>query len=68
MNLQQLMQNPQKAIINILGNRNPMASNLINMVSNNDAKGIEQFARNLAKEKGKDPDKMFNDIKSKFGM
>lgn len=62
-----LMNNPKQFIGRALGN-NPIASNLINLVGNNDEKGIEQMARNLAKEKGQDPDKLFNDIKSKFGM
>ena len=65
--LQLLMQGPQKTINQIFGN-NPMGNNLINMVNNRDAKGIEQMARNLAKEKGKDPDKLFNDFKNQFGM
>lgn len=62
-----LMSNPKQLISKALGN-NPMAGNLMQMVSNNDQKGIEQMARNLAKEKGQDPDKLFNDIKSRFGM
>ena len=64
---QMLMQNPQQTIQKSLGN-NPMAGNLVNMINNKDQKGIEQMARNLAKEKGIDPDKMFNQIKSKFNM
>ena len=64
---QMLMQNPQQTIQKSLGN-NPMAGNLVNMINNKDQKGIEQMARNLAKEKGIDPDKMFNQIKSRFNM
>lgn len=68
LNLFQLLsQSPQQIISRALGN-NPMVGNLMQMVNNNDQKGIEQMARNLAKEKGQDPDKMFNDIKSKLGM
>ena len=68
MNIFQLLtSNPQQIINKVLGN-NPMAGNLIGMINNRDASGIEQMARNLAKEKGKDPDKMYNEIKSKFGM
>ena len=62
-----LMGNPQQVINKALGN-NPMGKNLINLVNNKDEKGIEQMARNLAKEKGQDPDKLFNDIKSRLGM
>lgn len=65
--LQLLTSNPQQIINKVLGN-NPMAGNLMSMINNKDTKGIEQMARNLAKEKGQDPDKMYNDIKSRFGM
>lgn len=65
--MQMLMQGPQQVINKVLGN-NPMATNLISMINNKDQNGIEQMARNLAKEKGQDPDKLFNDIRSKFGM
>ena len=68
MNIFQLLtSNPQQIINKVLGN-NPMAGNLIGMINNKDQKGIEQMARNLAKEKGQDPDRMFNEIKSRFGM
>lgn len=33
-----------------------MIGNIMTMVQNNDAKGLEQFARNLAKEKNFDID------------
>lgn len=65
--LQMLMQGPQQIINKVFGN-NPMGSNLINMMNNKDAKGIEQMARNLAKEKGKDPDQLFDQFKKQFGM
>lgn len=65
--LQVLTQSPQQIINKVFGN-NPMGSNLINLVNNKDAKGIEQMARNLAKEKGKDPDQLFDQFKKQFGM
>lgn len=65
--LQLLMQNPQQIINRVLGN-NPMTGNLINLVNNKDQKGIEQMARNLAKEKGVDPDKMYQQIKNQLGI
>lgn len=65
--LQALMQSPQQIINKAFGN-NPMGSNLMNLVNNKDAKGIEQMARNLAKEKGKDPDQLFDQFKKQFGM
>lgn len=65
--LQMLNSNPQQVINKMVGN-NPMAKNLLSMMKNNDSKGIEEMARNLAKEKGQDPDKLYNEIKSRFGM
>lgn len=61
------MQNPQQIINKVLGN-NPMTGNLINLVNNKDQKGIEQMARNLAKEKGVDADKMYQQIKNQLGI
>ena len=57
---------PQKMVMKALGSKNPMATNLIKMINSGDANGIEQFARNLAKEKGKDPDEMFKEANSFF--
>lgn len=65
--IQMLSQNPQQTLNKMLGN-NPMTSNLIKMVNEKDQNGIEQMARNLAKEKGVDADKLFNQIKDKFNM
>lgn len=59
--------NPQQILSNMLkGNNNPMAQNIINMMNNNDSKGIEQLARNLCRSKGIDPDQMMNDIQGRF--
>ena len=65
--IQMLMKGPQQVINQVFGN-NPMGNNLMNMVNSRDAKGIEQMARNLAKEKGKDPDQLFDQFKKQFGM
>lgn len=64
---QMLNSNPEQVINKMIGN-NPMASNLLTMMRNNDSKGIEQMARNLAKERGQNPDELYNQIKSRFGM
>lgn len=64
---QMLNSNPQQIVGKVLGS-NPVANNLVGMINNKDQKGIEQMARNLAKERGIDPDKMYNQIKSQFGM
>jgi len=65
--VQLLNTNPQQFVRQALGN-NPMAGNLINLIGNKDSKGLEQMARNMAKEKGIDADKLFNTYKEKLGM
>lgn len=47
-------------------NGNPVLNNLINMAKTGDSKGVENFARNLYKEKGKDFDKEFSEFMSNF--
>jgi len=61
--------NPQTMIMNMLKQQNnPMAQNMMSMVQNNDISGIEQFGRNIAKERGIDFDKAFSDFKNQFPM
>ena len=62
-----ITQNPQKMLNQILG-KNPMVGNLVNLINNKDEKGLEEMARNLAKEKGVDADKLYNQFKNQFGM
>lgn len=72
MQLMQAMRNPQAFMNQIMGNQqmmnNPMIKNTVNMAQKGDAKGIEQMARNLCKEKGLNADEVFNQIKSKMNM
>lgn len=62
--------NPQEFVINALqqekANGNPIAGNLIQMINSGDSRGIENVARNIAKEKGIDFDKEFNSFKQMF--
>lgn len=59
--------NPQQVIQNMISNNtNPMLNNLINMAQNGDTKGVENFARNIFKEKGRDFDKEFSEFMSNF--
>ena len=62
--------NPQAFVMNILQQDaqkgNPIAVNLIQMISSGDSRSIEQVARNIAKEKGIDFDKEFNSFKQMF--
>lgn len=77
MNLMQLMQmlrsggNLPQMLTSMLSQQagnNPMMKNVLGMVQNNDSAGIEQFARNLAKEKGIDADNAVSQIKQQLGM
>ena len=64
--------NPMQMIVNKLtqnfGNSNPMMNNVIGMAQKNDVKGLEEFARNLAKEKGVDVDEFYSKALQMFGM
>ena len=56
---------PQQLIEKIItGNTNPIILNLINMAKNGDQEGVENFARNLFREQGRDFDKELNDFMS----
>ena len=72
MNPIQMLQNfimkgfsPQKIVEQITGS-NPMVSTLIKMANAGDTNGVENFARNMFKEKGRDFDKEFSEFRSKF--
>lgn len=72
MNPMQILQNfmtkgltPQK-IVEQMGSHNPMMANLIKMANSGDTSGVEKFARNMFKEKGRDFDKEFSEFRSKF--
>ena len=47
-------------------NSNPVFANLIDMANKGDTKGVEEFARNIMKEKGMDYDTEFNNFKDNF--
>ena len=55
--------NPKNIVMNMIKNTmgsNPMVKNLKNKKKKGDNKGVENFARNIMKEKGMDFDKEFN--------
>ena len=56
---------PQSIVKNMTKN-NPIFTNLIEMAENGNEKEVENFARNLMKEKGKDFDKEFAEFKNNF--
>ena len=59
--------NPQQIVLNILkNNSNPIIGNLISMAQNGDTNGVEQFARNYMKEKGKGYDTEFSNFMNNF--
>lgn len=57
---------PQQIISQMMGNKNPIISNLMNMMQTGNSKGVEDFARNIFKEKGRDFDKEFGEFKNNF--
>lgn len=57
---------PQQIINQMSGNKNPMITNLMNMMQTGDSKGVEDFARNIFKEKGRDFDEEFGEFKKNF--
>lgn len=77
MNPMQIMQfirnsgNPQQFMMNMLeqqSGNNPMMANLLNLAKANKTSDIEQVARNLLKEQGRDYDKEFANFKQMFGL
>jgi len=52
-----------QGILNQLNVSNPILNNVINMAKNGDTQGVENFARNICKQKGLDFDKEFNKFK-----
>lgn len=56
---------PQRIVEQMMGD-NPMIANLIKMASSGNTSGVEDFARNMFKEKGRNFDKEFSEFRSKF--
>ena len=50
----------------IKDNSNPVFKNLLDMANNNETEKLEQFARNICKEKNIDFDKDFADFMNSF--
>ena len=49
-------------------NQNPMARNVVNMAQQGDSNGLEQFARNLGREKNINVDAAYNAVAQLFGQ
>lgn len=57
------VKNPKVLVMDMLkNNNNPMIKNLAEMGEKGDTKGVENFARNFFKEKGRDFDKEFGEF------
>lgn len=56
---------PEKIVTRMAGN-NPMINNLIQMQKKGDTKGVENFARNMFKERGRDFDKEYSNLRNMF--
>lgn len=61
------MNNIKQMVMNVLkNNSNPIFANLIDMAEKNDVQGVENFARNLMKEQGRDFDKEMKQFQGMF--
>lgn len=57
--------NPREIAMQMIGNnKNPMLNNLVKMAENGDYKGVENFARNMLKEQGRDFDTEMRDMQN----
>ena len=56
---------PKGIAMQMMGN-NPIFANLINMAETGNNKGVEEFARNVLKERGLNYDEEYAKIKSLF--
>jgi len=60
--------NPQEIAMSMIGNNNnPMVQNLVKMAQNGDYKGVENIARNMFKEHGRDFDAEMKDLQNFIG-
>lgn len=60
--------NPQEIAMQMIGNNNnPVIQNLIKMAQNGDYQGVENVARNMFKEQGRDFDAEMRDLQKFIG-
>lgn len=57
---------PEQMISKMVNNSNPMLGNLINMAQKGDVQGLQNFARNMYKDNGRDFDKEFSEFMGNF--
>ena len=59
--------NPQQLVEQlVLNNTNPMIRQLVEKAKRGDSKAVEEFARNIYKQQGRDFDKEFSQFMSNF--
>lgn len=64
MDLIKMIKNPKEYAMGLVKQQNnPMLNNLVQMAEKGDTKGVENFARNMFKEKGEDFDKIMSNFK-----
>ena len=67
MNMLKGIKSPKDAVINMIKtNNNPMVKNLVEMAEKGDNQGVENFARNLYQQQGRDFDKEFSEFMNNF--
>ena len=67
MNMLKGFKRPKDAVISMIkSNNNPMIKNLVEMAENGNSKGVEEFARNLYAQQGRDFDKEFGEFMNNF--
>ena len=58
---------PQEVVKQLVGNGNPMLNNLVKMAEEGNYQGVENFARNLCKEQGRDFDSELKQLQNLIG-
>ena len=67
MSMLKSIKNPKEAVISMVkSNNNPMIKNLVEMAESGNSKGVEEFARNILKEQGRDFDVEMNEFMKNF--
>ena len=55
-----------KGIVSQISMKNPILGNVVNMAQNGNSKGVEDFARNLCKQRGINFDTEYQKFKDSF--
>lgn len=67
MNMLKGIKSPKDAVINMIkSNNNPMIKNLVEMAEKGDNQGVENFARNLYAQQGRNFDEEFKNFMNNF--